>query len=72
MKSAKLVILITLVFALAAFVLQNQVPWKVRFLWFSGEIPAIILLFLIATVGFAAGIISALLVKRRSTKHNKK
>lgn len=62
MKSIKLVLLLTLVFALAALVIQNQVPWQVRFLWFSGEVPAITLFFLIAAAGFFAGIISALLV----------
>jgi uncharacterized integral membrane protein len=71
MKSIKLVFLLTLVFALAALVVQNQVPWQVRFLWFSGEVPAIILFFLIAAAGFSAGIISALLVKRSSTTNKK-
>ncbi len=64
MKSVKLVLLLVLVVALAAVVLQNQVSWQVRFLWLTGEVPAIILLFLTAAAGFIAGITVALLVKR--------
>jgi uncharacterized integral membrane protein len=68
MKSAKLVLLLTLVFALAALVVQNQVPWQVRFLWVSGEVSAIVILLLAVAAGFSAGIISALLVKHSSNK----
>ncbi len=64
MRSIRLVLLLVLVVALAAIVLQNQAPWQVRFLWFTGEMPGIVLLFLIASAGFVAGIIVGLLVKR--------
>ncbi len=64
MKSIKLVLLLVLVVALAAVVLQNQAPWQVRFLWLNGEVPGIILLFFIAAAGFIAGLTVALLVKR--------
>lgn len=64
MKSIKLVLLLVLVVALAAVVLQNQAPWQVRFLWLNGEVPGIILLFLTAAAGFIAGLTVALLVKR--------
>lgn len=64
MKSIKLALLLVLVVALAALVLQNQAPWQVRFLWLTGEVPGIILLFLTAAASFIAGIAVALLVKR--------
>ena len=64
MKSIKLVLLLMLVAALTAVVLQNQVSWQVRFLWLTGEVPGIILLFLTAAAGFIAGVAVALLVKR--------
>ena len=64
MKSIKLVLLLVLVGALAAVVLQNQASWQVRFLWLTGEVPGIILLLLTAAGGFIAGITVALLVKR--------
>ena len=66
MKTAKLVSLLTIVIVLAVFVLQNREPWQVRFLWLSGEISAIVVLFLTAAAGLVAGIISALLMKRPS------
>jgi len=63
-KSIKLVMLLVLVGALAAVLLQNQASWQVRFLWLTGEVPGIIVLFLTAAAGFIAGITVALLVKR--------
>ena len=64
MKSIKLILLLVLVVALVAVTLQNQASWEVRFLWMSGNIPGIILLFLTAVVGFVAGVTVTLLVKR--------
>lgn len=64
MKSIKLSLLLVLVLALAAVVLQNQELWEVRFLWLSGDVPGIILLFLTALAGFVAGITVALLMRR--------
>lgn len=64
MNSIKLVLLLVLVVALAAVAFQNQGAWEVRFLWLTGEVPGIILLFLTAAAGFIAGITVALLVKR--------
>jgi uncharacterized integral membrane protein len=64
MKSIKLLLLLVMVVALAAVVFQNQASWQVRFLWLTGEVPGIILLFLTAAAGFIAGITVALLVKR--------
>lgn len=68
MKSLKLVLLLVLAVALAAVALQNQAAWQVRFLWLTGEVPGIILLFFAAAVGFAMGITVALLMKR-GNKH---
>ena len=64
MKLAKLVLLLLLVVALAAAAVQNRSPWQVHFLWLTGEVPGIILLFLTAAAGFIMGITAALLVKR--------
>jgi len=50
-NSIKLVLLLVLVAALAAVVLQNQASWEVRFLWLTGEVPGIIQLFLTAAAG---------------------
>lgn len=63
MKSLKLVLLLVLVAALAAVVLQNQAPWEVRFLWMTGEMSGIVVLFLTAAAGFIAGLTVALLVR---------
>jgi len=68
MKKTKLLLLLAIVVLLAVFVLQNREPWQVRFLWLSGEIPAIVVLFLTATAGLVAGIIAVLLVRRGTTK----
>ena len=67
MKSIKLILLLVLAVALAAVTFQNQQTWEVRFLWLSGNMPGIILLFLTAVVGFVAGITVTLLL-RRGTK----
>ncbi|MDZ7721537.1 MAG: LapA family protein [candidate division KSB1 bacterium] len=50
---------------------QNQAPWHVRFLWLTGDVPGIILLFLTAATGFIAGITATLLVKRRAKPQHK-
>jgi uncharacterized integral membrane protein len=68
-RSSKLVLLLVLVVALAALVLQNQALWQVRFLWLTGEVPGIILLVLTAAAGFIAGITAALLVTRGANQH---
>ena len=70
MKSIKLLLLLVLVVALTAVVLQNQASWQVRFFWLTGEVPGIILLFLTAAAGFITGITSALMVKHgANTQH---
>lgn len=63
MKKAKLVLLVTLSLALVLLVAQNTDPVHARFLWFTAEVPAIVLLFLTAVGGFVSGLLVALLVK---------
>ena len=64
MKAIRLVVFLVLIVSLAALVLQNQVPWHLRFLWLTGEVPGIILLVITAATGFLAGVTAAFLVKR--------
>ncbi len=66
MKTFKLMLILFLVLALSVLALQNQASWQVRFLWMAGEVPGIVLLFLTASAGFAAGIAVALSMKRGS------
>jgi uncharacterized integral membrane protein len=60
------VALVVLGVFLAVLILQNTAPVRMQFLWLTGEMPAIVLLFLTATGGFAMGVIVALLLKGRS------
>ncbi|MDA3863963.1 MAG: hypothetical protein PF689_08885 [Deltaproteobacteria bacterium] len=69
MKSIKLTLLLVLTIILAALVLQNQETWQVHFLWLTGEIPGIVLLFLTTAAGFIMGITAALLMKRDKKKN---
>ncbi len=68
MKSIKLTLLLVLAIILAALVFQNQETWQVHFLWLTGEIPGIVLLFLTTAAGFIMGITAALLMKRDKNK----
>lgn len=68
MKKIKLSLILVLVAALAILVLQNRDPWQVRFLWISGYLPGIILIFLTTASGFVAGIFAALLMKGGNSK----
>ncbi|WP_432823761.1 LapA family protein [Trichloromonas sp.] len=63
MKSLKVLFLLTLCLALLLLVAQNTAPIQARFLWFAAEVPAILLLFLTAAGGFAAGLLVALLIR---------
>jgi uncharacterized integral membrane protein len=44
-------------------VVQNTAPVSVRFLWFRGEVPAILLLFLTTAGGLILGLLIALLAR---------
>jgi len=68
MKTFKLLLVLTISIAIMLIVIQNKHVIQVRFLWFTGEMPAILLLFLTSAGGFALGIIVTLLV-RSGKKH---
>lgn len=55
----KIGIIIGLSMILVLLVAQNSVPVLGRFLWFTGEISAVVLLILSATVGFILGLFVA-------------
>jgi len=61
MKKVKLVLLLVISLALVLVVAQNTAPIQARFLWFTAEVPAVVLLFLTAAGGFVAGLFVALL-----------
>lgn len=63
MKRMKLVLLLALMLALLLLVVQNTAPVHARFLWFTAEMPVIVLLFLAAAGGFFSGLLVALFVK---------
>jgi len=64
MKTVKLVFLMTAAILLALVALQNQAPLAVNFLWLTGEVPGVILFFLVAVAGMVLGVTAALLVRR--------
>lgn len=66
MKTFKLILLILLAALFSVLVLQNRNVWQVHFLWLSGEIPGIVLLFITAAAGFVAGVTAALMIKHRA------
>ena len=61
MKGFKLVLLLLLAVILITAVLQNMQKVTASFLWMKAEMPAALLLLLTAVVGFAAGLLVALL-----------
>jgi uncharacterized integral membrane protein len=63
-KTSKLILLLVLVATVSAVVLQNQASWEVRFLWMTGNVPGVVLLFLTAAAGFVVGTTVTLLMKR--------
>ena len=63
MKTVKLVLILVLSLALVLVVIQNTASVQGRFLWFTAEMPAILLLFLTAAGGFVLGLFVALFVK---------
>ncbi len=63
MKSVKVLFLLILSLGLLLLVLQNTAPIEAHFLWFSAEVPAIVLLFLTAVGSFAAGLLVSLFTK---------
>ncbi len=64
MRRAKLVLILGLSLTLVMVVVQNTSPVLGRFLWFSAEVPAIVLLVLTAAGGFALGLLVAIYYQR--------
>lgn len=64
MRRAKLVLIVGLSLALMMVIVQNTSPVLGRFLWFSAEVPAILLLVLTAVGGFVLGLLVAIYYQR--------
>ena len=63
MKRLKLVSILVISVILALVVIQNTTPVQGRFLWFTAEVPVIVLLFLTVAGGFVLGVLVAMFVK---------
>ncbi len=72
MKKAKIAVIITLSLALITIIIQNTEPVLTRFLWFSANIPAVVLLLLTAASSFVLGLVVAFFVKRDEKKPEEK
>ena len=66
MRIAKQVSLVVLGVLLTVIILQNTAPVRVQFLWMSGQMATVLLLFLTAVGGFAMGVIVTLLLKGKA------
>ncbi|MFO7766880.1 MAG: LapA family protein [Pelovirga sp.] len=66
MRTVKQVLLVVLGVLLAVVILQNTAPVRIQFLWLSGQMSTVLLLFLTAVGGFAMGVIVTLLLKGRT------
>jgi uncharacterized integral membrane protein len=60
MNKVKLVSILALSLILLLIVVQNTAPVQGHFLWFTAEMPVIVLLLLTAAIGFMLGLIVAL------------
>ncbi len=72
MKRVKSAILVIIGLALMLLVVQNTAPVQTRFLWMVADIPAVVLLFLVATGGFIAGVLATWLLGRGSKNNSGK
>ena len=63
MKKIKLALILALSLSLMLVVVQNTTSVQGRFLWFTAEIPVILLLIFTAVGGFILGLIVAMFVK---------
>ena len=63
MRKAKIIIILILVAVGAIIVLQNTAEVETRILWMSFTMPRAILLFVTAVVGFAVGLLVALMAR---------
>lgn len=66
MRIVKQVLLVVVGMFLAIVILQNTAPVRVQFLWMSGQMATVLLLFLTALGGFAMGVIVTLLLKGKA------
>ena len=64
-KHVKLLSMSVVGLLLAILILQNRTPIPARFLWLTGEIPAILLLVLTAIGGVIVGLLLALYIRDR-------
>lgn len=69
MKTFKLIVILLLAVLVLIVVIQNQVPLQVRFLWLTGDVPGVILLFLTTLAGFIIGFSTALLIRHGKKSH---
>ena len=60
MRKVKLGLIVALGLALILVVTQNTISVPARFLWFSGEVPVILLLVLTGAGGFVLGMLVTL------------
>ncbi len=63
MKKLKLILIVIFSIAIALVILQNTARVQAHFLWFTAEMPVIVLLFVTAVGGFVLGLFVALLKK---------
>ena len=63
MKTFRLIVILTLSLVIALAVGQNTAKVEAHFLWFTIEMPAILLLFLTTLGGFALGLLVALFMR---------
>jgi uncharacterized integral membrane protein len=63
MKTFRLIVILTLSLVIALAVAQNTAQFQAHFLWFTIEMPAILLLFLTAVGGFVLGLLVALFMR---------
>jgi uncharacterized integral membrane protein len=69
-KKVKLGLILIISIGLVLLVVQNTTRVQAHFLWFTAEIPAILLLFLAAGGGFVLGMLVTLLVQRHKKSKN--
>jgi uncharacterized integral membrane protein len=65
MTAVKSFFVIALGLALLLLVVQNTDPVRARFLWYTAEMPAILLLVVTALAGFALGLVVAMFGRKR-------
>jgi uncharacterized integral membrane protein len=63
MKKLKLILIIIFTIAVAMLILQNTARVQANYLWFTAEIPVIVLLFFTAAGGFVLGLFVAFFKK---------